>query len=145
MNFKAYNNVTKIVIPDKVQLSNNSFYNKFSYMENLQSVSLPNSVTSLSSTFEYCSSLNMSPWCGNNVTNMSLAYTDCLSLIGSPICGEKVTNMSDAYSNCTNLTGFPVCGENVTSMYVTYYNCFMTSTNRLVLRNKLDTDDICLK
>ena len=123
MNFKAYNNITKIVIPDNVQLSNNYFYNKFSEMKNLQSVSLPNSVNSLNSTFQNCLSLNMSPWCGNNVTDMRNAYYNCSNLTGSPICGPNVMKMQWAYYNCANLTGNPVCGENVTSMYSTYENC----------------------
>lgn len=123
MNFKAYSNVTKIVIPDGVQLSSNSFENKFSYMKNLQNVSLPNSVNSLNETFRNCLSLNMSPWCGENVTNMSYAYTNCYNLTGSPVCGEKVTDMSYTYYKCRNLIGSPVCGNNVTGMTYTYYEC----------------------
>ena len=137
MNFKAYNNVTKIVIPDNVQLSNNSFYNKFSGMKNLQSVSLPNSVNFLANTFSSCLSLNMSPWCGNNVTNMMNAYDSCYNLTGSPVCGNNVTDMSSTYAKCSNLTGSPICGDNVTNMLSAYKNCYNLASNAYFYSNQI--------
>ena len=97
MIFKQYNNVTKIVIPNGVQLTNNNFYNVFNNMRILQNVTLP-----------------------NNVTNLAAGFVNCRNLTGKPWCGEKVTNMSFTYSGCYNLTGSPACGENVINMYATY-------------------------
>ena len=166
MNFKAYNNVTKIVIPNNVQLSYNSFYNQFSWMKKLQSVSLPNSVNSLGHTFENCLSLNMSPWCGENVTNMAYTYCNCYNLTGSPVCGNNVTDMtstyynccnltgspvcsnnvidmSEAYRNCYNLTGSPVCGNNVTNMYGAYYGCSNLTSNGYFYSNNISNMESC--
>lgn len=100
INFRQYNNVTKIVIPDKIQLSDNDFSNAFNNMRNLTIVSIP-----------------------NNVVNLSNTYKDCIRLTGSPVCGNNVTDMSSAYSGCNNLTGSPACGNNVTNMFIAYHNC----------------------
>ena len=166
MNFRRYNNATKIVIPNKVQLSNNNFSNAFNNMRNLTIVSIPNNVVNLSytyynchnltgspvcgenvtsmvNTYYGCVNLTGSPVCGNNVTSMYAAYADCYNLTGSPACGNNVTNMFIAYRNCSNLTGSPVCGENVTNMYYAYSDCPNLFGNGYFYSNKVDSIQNC--
>ena len=38
INFKQYPNVTKIVIPNNVELTNNNFAGKFQNLENLETI-----------------------------------------------------------------------------------------------------------
>lgn len=124
MNFRKYNNITEVIIPNSVQVSTNNFSNIFNNMTNLVTSKIPEEkVVNMTKTYQNCYSLTGSPVCGNNVTNMSSTYNNCRNLTGSPICGNKVTNMYETYRNCVNLTGSPVCGDNVTNMYRTYFNC----------------------
>ena len=147
INFKQYTNLTDVVIPDAVQITNADFTNAFNNMQTLQYVRLPNritnmyqifnncqniigqspvcnnQVTNMSNAYQYCRNLIGSPVCGENVVNMSNAYRYCNNITGSPVCGEKVVDMRDAYSGCYNITGSPVCGNNVTNMYGTYFAC----------------------
>ena len=98
MNFRQYANVTKIVIPDKVQLSSTNFSNAFRQMSKIKEIEVPAKLTNMFNTFYYCS-----------------------NLISHPICGDKVINMYGAYGHCFNLTGSPVCGSSVTDMSYTYF------------------------
>ena len=124
INFKQFTNLTDVVIPNAVQLTNADFSSAFNNMQSLQYVSLPNRATNMYRVFNNCQNLiGESPICSNQVTNMSNAYRYCSNLKGSPVCGENVTNMSSTYNMCVNLTGSPVCGDNVTNMSGTYYYC----------------------
>ena len=123
MNFKKYNNVTKIVVPGGVRLSNTSFSNAFNNMRALQSFNLPNNVTNLSKSFYQCVNLSCNTWCGDNVVNFFQAYYACRNLTGSPVCGNNVVHMGYAYEGCCNLTGSPVFGENVINAYFAYSGC----------------------
>lgn len=123
MNFKQYNNVTKIIIPNGVRLSNSVFSRTFENMRNLKKSHIPNTVTSMSETYKGCYSLTGPSVCSDNVTNMSMAYQECYNLTGAPVCGKRVTNMSRTYYWCGNITGSPVCGDKVTNMSYTYNHC----------------------
>ena len=141
INFRRYNNVTKIVIPDKMRLSNNNFSNAFNNMRNLISVNIPSNVENLSNTYINCINLTDSPVCGDKVINMASAYSGCSNLTGSPVCGEKVTDMFRAYSDCSNLTGSPVCGNNVKSMFHVYSGCSNLTGSPVCGNNVTDMDD----
>lgn len=105
IKFKQYDSVTKIVIPNEVQLSSTNFDNAFASMLNVKEISIPSSVTIISNTYSGCSNLTGSPVCGNNVVNMHKAYYCCNNLTGSPVCGEKVNDVAHTYWNCVNLHG----------------------------------------
>ena len=149
MNFRNYPQITKVVIPDNVQLSHTT--NLFSNMRNLQSVYLPKHITIYNNTFRDCISLQQAV-CGDNVTNMDSAYRGCTNLttavcgdkvtnmantyygcksLTTAVCGDNVTNMSHAYSICTNLTT-AVCGDNVTNMHFAYYGCTKIQGNMYI-------------
>jgi hypothetical protein len=55
INFRQYPNLTKIIIPNKITLTNNNFSNAFSTMRKLTSSSFnhPN-VTNMSFAYEFC-------------------------------------------------------------------------------------------
>ena len=105
MNFQKYYSMTEAVIPDLIEIPDNSLYNAFYGMGNLKSISIPNSITNISKMCYNCGWNLTTAVCGNNVTDMSWAYSSCSNLTGSPACGNKVTNMSNAYYNCRNIRG----------------------------------------
>ena len=75
MNIRQYTNITEIVIPNRIKLSNNSFLDAFRNMQNL-----------VTSEFNH-----------PNVTSIAQAYHSCYNLTGSPVCGNNVTSMSGTY------------------------------------------------
>lgn len=123
-NFRLYPNMTKAIIPNKINLSTTSFANSFYNMTNLIHAEVPNEkITNMSRMYYNCTNLTDAPVCGSRVTNMRSAYCNCTKLTGSPVCGDAVTNMQFTYQGCTNLTGAGACGNKVTQMYKTYEGC----------------------
>ena len=126
INFRSYSNLTKVVIPNSVQLSTKNYTNAFKNMRNLVEVQLPvDKITIMRNMFYNCASLKAAV-CGDKVTDLSQAYRNCTNLT-TAVCGDKVTNMSGAYQGCTNLTT-AVCGPNVTELGSSYYNCTNLTT-----------------
>ena len=124
IDFRQYSNLTKVVIPNNVQLSNTRFDSTFMNMKNLQTVEIPyEKITSMFRTFEKCTNLTSSPVCGPNVTEMRNAYYQCANLTGSPVCGDNVRSMRNAYLGCLNLTGAPAVGYFVSDMAGAYEGC----------------------
>ena len=134
MNFRQYNNCTKIVIPGNVRLSTNDFSGAFTSMQNLQYLDIDKSVEEKINIISNgrdgicyrCSKLIKTAVCGNNVIDMSNAYNTCTNLT-TAVCGSNVTNMSNAYNTCTNLTT-AACGNNVIDMGYAYSNCTNLTT-----------------
>lgn len=124
INFIQYNNVTKIIIPNGVRLSNSNFSWTFARMKTLMNSHIPNSVTDMWATYFSCSNLKGPPVCGERVTDMNHAYYGCSNLTGSPVCGNNVFSLRSAYEGCHNLTGSPVCGPNVKNMESAYSGCY---------------------
>ena len=118
--YNGSNLVRTVYCPD-----GNASHGIYEHTGKLTNLACGNNVTSMYSTYRYCSNLTGSPVCGNNVTNMSCTYYNCYNLTGSPVCGNNVTNMAYTYSNCYNLTGDFTCGNNVTN--VSY--CFGNTNN----------------
>ena len=133
INFIQYPNLTKVVIPGDIKLSDTMIwaYDTFANMSNIKEVimgkkilnSLKRMGTDSIGRFQYCTNLKGHPMCGINVIDMGSAYKNCYNLTGSPVCGPNVVNMSLAYMGCYNLTGSPVCGDKVNGMSMTYFNC----------------------
>lgn len=123
-NFRLYPNMTKAIIPNKINLSTTSFANSFYNMTNLIHAEVPNEkITNMSRMYYNCTNLTDAPVCGSRVTNMRSAYLNCTNLTGSPVCGDAVTNMWYTYQGCTNLTGAGACGNSVKEMYKAYEGC----------------------
>ena len=125
INFRNYPQLTKVVIPNAINLKNNNFSNAFKHLSNLVSVDLHNGVSNISYGFYNCINLTTAV-CGPNVTNLSYAYDNCANLT-TAACGPNVIYMNNTYSNCTNLRA-AVCGSNVIDMVNTYYNCINLTT-----------------
>lgn len=100
-NFRKYsNNVSEIVIPDNVTLTNDNFSGKFSDMKMLTSVVIP-----------------------SRITNISSAYSNCTNLIQQPACSDHVVDMSNAFNGCTNLNSVITIGANVVNASYAFFNC----------------------
>lgn len=124
ISFNNYSNITKVIIPNSIQLTNTSYANLFKNRQNLITIQAnhPN-VTNMAYAFYNCTNLKSSPFCGDKVTNMANSYCNCKNLSGPPVCGNNVTNMTNAYRNCHNMTGVPKFGSNVTMASYAYYQC----------------------
>lgn len=75
INFRQYNNITKVVIPNNIRLSTGDFNNAFNNATNL-----------VTSKFNH-----------PNMTHMGYIYYNCQNLTGSPACGNNVIIMYHAY------------------------------------------------
>ena len=123
------NGFTPDVIGSEVTLVKNSIddvvtYINFSGDTDLTRIKyIPDSITNMSESFKYCTTLTGSPVCRDSVKNMHGAYYGCINLTEQPVCGTAVEIMSEAYYNCSNLTGEPVCGFSVINMTSAYSNC----------------------
>lgn len=129
INFRQYPTITKVIIPNNVQLSTNDFSNAFSNLIHLQRIEIPmNGVVNITNMCRNCTNLTTAV-CGNNVTNMYSTYQNCTKLT-KVVCGEKVNSMAFTYNNCKNIRGntyfYP---NNITSVR----NCFglRNTLNRL--------------
>ena len=111
-NFREFNNVTKIYIGDRIQLTNGDFSSMFYNMLNLQQVDFNH--INVNNMYNVCNAdhnlLGNIAICGSNVTSMVNSYQNCYNLIGSPICGPNVINI--------------IIGNNVTQSNNNFYNKF---------------------
>lgn len=82
-----------------------SLYMKFGYYKSLQEVTceIPESVTSMESTFSFCSSLVNVPEIPSMVTNIRETFYYCRSLVNAPQIPSGVTNMGDTFYECRSL------------------------------------------
>lgn len=143
INFRSYSNLTKVVIPNSVQLSTKNYTNAFKNMRNLVEVQLPvDKITIMRNMFYNCASLKAAV-CGDKVTDLSQAYRNCTNLT-TAVCGLNVTNMYAAYESCTNLTT-AVCGPNVTNMKQAYNNCRNIRGNAYFYSNNLTSALQCFQ
>ena len=124
-SFRQYPNITKIVIPNNIQLSTRDFSGAFANMNSLTNVVFehPN-VTNMYSAYKNCTRLNCAPSIGPNVTDMSSMYEWCYYMKHAPSCPDSVINMSRSYCDCHNITGPAVCGNNVVDMSYAYRWCY---------------------
>ena len=90
------------------------------------------SVTDMSSMFEFCeslTSLGVSSFSTANVTSMNHMFSNCQSLISLDVSSfntANVTSMNHMFSNCQSLTSLGVSSfstANVTSMNHMFSNC----------------------
>ncbi len=116
---------TDLTLPDdyngqNYKLNNYAFYN----CSGLTSVTIPDSVTSISDgAFEYCSGLT-SITIGNRVTSIGDGAFICCSGLTSVTIGNSVTSIGDlAFSCCSGLTSVTI-GNSVTSISDgAFYGC----------------------
>ena len=80
----------------------------FAFREcNMRKVNIPNSVTSLSNTFNGCTSLS-SINIPNSVTNLYQTFYDCSNL-SSIVIPNSITSINDStFNNCTSLTSINI-------------------------------------
>ena len=95
------------------------FYN----CTNLTEVVLPNSVTTLQSTFRSCTSLATAPDIPSSVTDMEGTFYGCSNLTTAPIIPSNVTSLAETFRSCTSLATAPIIPESVTNMRHTFYEC----------------------
>ena len=96
---------------------------------------LPSTVTTLDTTFAFCSNLTTAPavgaWNTTNVTILTSTFYNCSGLTSPPDVSlwntANVTTLTYIFYNCSSLTSPPdVSGwntTNVTSLAYTFYNC----------------------
>ena len=111
--FPGCKNLESITIPDSITSIGN---NAFSGCKNLASITIPNSVTSIGeSAFAYCENLK-SVTISNSVTSIdNNTFSDCTSLTSVTI-PDSVTSIGEmAFSNCENLTSI-IIPNSVTSI-----------------------------
>lgn len=101
IDFKKYNQVTDVEIPNNIRLSTVDFCGMFSNMENLKNITIPDGVLSIRGLCSKCSNLENTV-CGDDIIDMAKAYYNCYNITGSPVCGPNVTNMAYAYTFCYN-------------------------------------------
>ncbi len=89
----------------------------------IEAPEIPNTVTSLSRTFQYCSQLTKAPVIPNGVTNMYGTFAQCSSLTEAPKISSTVTNMSRTFLECASLIKSPEIPSGVTDMSGTFQNC----------------------
>ena len=119
MNFRQYSNVTEIVVPRKVKVSN----------KNINCLEMRNLV--------------IGNIISDSVTNMRYAYVNCTNLT-TAACGNNVIDMTGAYANCNNLTT-AVCGPNVTSMIGAYRGCTNIHGNTYFYSNSIANAANCFQ
>ena len=102
----------------------NNAMDMFLNCTSLKSVSsMPETITTMSSTFYGCTSLVNAPTIPNGVTSMEDTFEGCTSLVNAPEIPNKVTSMYRTFYGCTSLATAPVIPDSVTSMDYTFYGC----------------------
>ena len=100
----------------------------FQALKNLQSIHIPNNVTSLYYAFECCSNLQDINQLPNTLNDIRCAFADCKALIQVPTIPSSITNMQSTFVNCTSLTTAPVIPNGVTNMQDTFKGCTSLTT-----------------
>ena len=79
------------------------------YLEIKEDDKLPDSITTMTSTFSSCCNITRAPKIGSNITDMSGAFEYCENLVEIPWDNEQlsnITNMTRTFSNCSALKEF---------------------------------------
>ena len=66
---------------------------------------LPENLTNLGGTFQYCSKLQSAPVIPDGVTDVSHAFLYCTSLTKAPTIPASVNNLMWTFGHCTSLAG----------------------------------------
>lgn len=88
----------------------------------LNNVTIPNSVTSLQSTFTHSNSITGDIKIPNSVTSMVSTFTDC-TFTDAPIIPDSVVNMQSTFSLCSELVNVSKISNNVINMGSTFSYC----------------------
>ena len=99
--------------------------NAFSNWSSLEEVTckIPNSVTSLDSTFNSCSSLVTAPEMPSGVTSLYHTFDGCSSLVNAPVIPSGVTRLYHTFDGCSSLVNAPEILSGVTSLSYTFNGC----------------------
>ena len=97
----------------------------FSNWSSLKEVTckIPNSVTSMSYTFQGCSSLVTAPEIPSGVNVMEYTFCGCTSLVTAPKIPSSVINMNRTFHSCLSLVNVPVIPNSVKIMDNTFFSC----------------------
>lgn len=114
--FEDCKSLESVVIPDSMT----TMCGAFSYCTSLKTVNIPSGVTNLKYAFEGCTSLEgvVVP---ESVTSMNCAFRGCQALESVVIPGS-VTSLVNAFGGCTALESV-VIPESVTNMSEAFVNC----------------------
>ena len=80
-------------------------------------------VTSMTSTFFFCTSLTTAPEIPSSVTNMDRTFQDCHALTTAPAIPSGVTNMYSTFMSCYSLTIAPKIPSSVTNISACFSDC----------------------
>jgi hypothetical protein len=84
---------------------------------------IPNGVTDLYHTFEYCYDLTDAPTIPNSVINMISTFSLCSKLVNVPNIPNSVENICWAFGYCSNLVSVPNIPTSVTNVVYTFAGC----------------------
>ena len=131
--FKGCSSLESITIPNSVTSIG---WQAFSHCTSLESITIPNSVTSIShSTFEYCTSLE-SINIPNSVTEIEIeAFRGCSSLESITIPNSVTEIGRDAFYRCTSLESITIPNSVTKIRQQTFIGC--TSLKSITIPNSV--------
>jgi len=110
-----------VTIPGSINgLLVTSLDSTFQYCSSLTSVTIPDSVTSMNDTFDHCTSLT-SVTIPDSVTNLTYTFFNCTSLTSVTI-PDSVTSLNRTFNDCVSLTSVTI-PDSVTNLYDTFDGC----------------------
>jgi|GEM_PF-929756 len=112
-------------MPETITTMSSTFYGCTSLVN---APEIPSSVTIMNFTFYGCESLVTAPEIPSGVIAMRHTFYGCTSLVNAPTIPNGVTSMEDTFEGCTSLVNAPEIPNKVTSMYRTFYGCTSLAT-----------------
>ena len=128
------NLTTAPTIPDGVESIAEMFY--LCNNLNLKTVNIPNTVTNMHATFNFCDGngggITRFP---NNVQDISYCFYDNTYLTSCPTIPNSVVNMAYTFWDCVDLATSPTIPNNVINLDHTFQHCFRMSSMPSVIPN----------
>ncbi len=122
LNTGLQTKIETVVFEPGVTPTDISFY--FQYCSNLLTVSnLPDSITTMWSTFTDCTALEAAPSLPSKLSCLNGTFGNCSSLKEAPMIPASVREASSAFIGCSSLEKMPEIPEGLTSMANMFMGC----------------------
>ena len=128
--FYGCTNIDNVIV--ETDSTCNTISSMFDYCSSLTNVSISApGVTTASNAFRECSSLVVSPNLPNTIVDADGIFDGCTSLTTITNIPTSVTNLLCAFRNCESLVTAPTLPSGVTNLYQAFYNCksLVTASN----------------